>query len=137
MCAALGMQDQEGVSGKDTITKTIQRVVEGRVLQDAMDVGALSTGERRRVALALALGFIKLVQSRGRCTCDVLILDEVHTNLDEEGVVRIVSLLERLGFGTVLLVGQAGSQLVDLVNAVDVVVKASDGTSFVRMAPSR
>ena len=37
----------------------------------------LSGGERRRVALALALGFADLVRSRGRLTCNLLVLDEV------------------------------------------------------------
>ena len=37
----------------------------------------LSGGERRRVALALALGFADLVRSRGRLTCNLLVMDEV------------------------------------------------------------
>ncbi len=37
----------------------------------------LSGGERRRVALALALGFAALVRDRGRLRCNLLVLDEV------------------------------------------------------------
>ncbi len=37
----------------------------------------LSGGERRRVALALALGFADLIRSRGRLSTNLLVLDEV------------------------------------------------------------
>ena len=37
----------------------------------------LSGGERRRVALALALGFADLVSGRGRLRCNLIVLDEV------------------------------------------------------------
>ena len=38
----------------------------------------LSGGERRRVALALALGFGDLVAQRGRLRCNLVVLDEVR-----------------------------------------------------------
>lgn len=38
----------------------------------------LSGGERRRVALALALGFAELVAARGRLRCNLIVLDEVR-----------------------------------------------------------
>lgn len=37
----------------------------------------LSGGERRRVALALALGFADLVSGRGQLRCNLIVLDEV------------------------------------------------------------
>jgi len=38
----------------------------------------LSGGERRRVALALALGFSELVAARGRLRCNLIVLDEAR-----------------------------------------------------------
>ena len=38
----------------------------------------LSGGERRRVALALLLGFADLISARGRLQCNLIVLDEVH-----------------------------------------------------------
>jgi ABC-type Mn2+/Zn2+ transport system ATPase subunit len=46
-------------------------------------VRQLSGGERRRVALALALGFGDLVAQRGRLRCNLVVLDEVrHCKVD-------------------------------------------------------
>lgn len=41
-------------------------------------VRQLSGGERRRVALALGLGFLDLAAQRGNFRCNLLVLDEVH-----------------------------------------------------------
>lgn len=38
----------------------------------------LSGGERRRVGLALALGFAELIAARGRLRCNYIVLDEVR-----------------------------------------------------------
>ena len=38
----------------------------------------LSGGERRRVALALALGFADLTAGRGQLRCNLIVLDEVQ-----------------------------------------------------------
>ena len=37
----------------------------------------LSGGERRRIALALALGFADLTAGRGQLRCNLIVLDEV------------------------------------------------------------
>jgi len=42
-------------------------------------VRQLSGGERRRVALGLALGFAELATARARLRCNLLVLDEVST----------------------------------------------------------
>lgn len=44
-------------------------------------VRQLSGGERRRVALALALGFADLISARSRLRCNLLVLDEVSIDL--------------------------------------------------------
>jgi hypothetical protein len=41
-------------------------------------VSQLSGGEKKRVALALALGYTQLAASRGRLSSNLLILDEVR-----------------------------------------------------------
>lgn len=56
----------------------------------------LSGGERRRVALSLALGFADLVRARGRLSCNVLVLDEVLQQLDGEGCRRAAAVLREL-----------------------------------------
>jgi DNA repair exonuclease SbcCD ATPase subunit len=118
----------EGVAKQDSIVKRLARVHNGRVLQDTMDLGSLSSGERRRVALALTLGYLRLLQARGRCSCNVLILDEVHTNLDGEGIERMVSLLRKLPHDNILLVGQANTDLIDLADHHLEVVKQEGGS---------
>ena len=42
----------------------------------------LSGGERRRIALALLLGFADLVSARGRLQCNLIVLDEVCIQLE-------------------------------------------------------
>lgn len=76
-----------------------------------MDVGCLSRGEARRVGLALTLGYNKLLEARGVCMVDTLILDEPHTNLDSEGVRAMMSTLRTLGKRSVLVIAQAGSEV--------------------------
>ena len=89
-------------------------------------VRQLSGGERRRVALALALGFTELAARRGKLRCDLLVLDEVMQHLDGEGCARLAALLRGLDqFGTVLVVAQAQSFMTRAFDGVDVVVMAS------------
>ncbi|KAK9809017.1 hypothetical protein WJX72_007974 [[Myrmecia] bisecta] len=48
----------------------------------------LSSGEQRRIALALTLGFAKLIQMRGKISSNLIVVDEVMQCLDEEGCNR-------------------------------------------------
>ena len=41
-------------------------------------VRQLSGGERRRLALALVLGFADLIAQRGRLRCNLIVLDEAR-----------------------------------------------------------
>ena len=112
---------------------------------------ALSGGERRRVALAFALGFADLAAARGRLSCDLLVLDEVLQHLDDAGCAAVARLLKGMvaatddtgevanGSGarrggslsspasgrrrTVLVVAQAASFAEREFDAIDVVVK--------------
>lgn len=99
-----------------------------QVTQEGLFLGSLSTGERRRVALALALGHIDLLRARGAAAADTLVLDEVHANLDAEGVRRVLGVLRALGQRSVVVVGQVGSEVADLADRHDAVVKRGDGS---------
>jgi hypothetical protein len=97
-----------------------------------------SGGERRRVALALTLGFRDLISDRAGLRANLLVLDEVMQLLDLEGVRRTCRVLRGLGAGpggqgqTVLLVAQAGTLATRELEAVDTVVK-EDGVARLRM----
>ena len=88
-----------------------------------MDVGCLSRGEARRVGLALALGHLRLLEARGVCHVDTLILDEPHTNLDSEGVRGMLRVLRALGKRSVVVVAQAGSEVAARADHTVTVVK--------------
>jgi DNA repair exonuclease SbcCD ATPase subunit len=98
-----------------------------QIAQQDLDLGTLSTGERARVGLALALGYVQLLAERGVAAADTLILDEVHAHLDNEGVRRVIEVLRGLRQRTVLLVAQEGSVVVDGADHHVTVVKRRDG----------
>jgi DNA repair exonuclease SbcCD ATPase subunit len=74
-------------------------------------VHSLSSGEQRRVALALSLAYVQLLDARGLARCDTLVLDEPHTHLDGEGVAALAATLRALRRRCVVVVAQAGSAL--------------------------
>ncbi|CAM6128294.1 unnamed protein product [Calypogeia fissa] len=86
----------------------------------------LSGGERRRQALALALGFAEFASLKSGLHCDLLVLDEVLQHLDGEGKARVVEVLKGLQQGTILLVSQTHGDVADAFDLVDVVVKQND-----------
>ena len=57
------------------------RSASGKVVQRS--VRQLSGGERRRVALALALGFAELASARTGLRCNLLVLDEVNASTNQ------------------------------------------------------
>lgn len=60
-----------------TVLRALQvRNTDGSLVERS--VRALSGGERRRVALALALGFAELTANRGHLRSNLIVLDEVR-----------------------------------------------------------
>lgn len=123
-----------GTTTADSVIEQVEKKVLVRVPGSTelrqRSVRQLSGGERRRVALALALGFTELAARRGRLRCDLLVLDEVMQHLDGEGCARLAALLRGLDqFGTVLVVAQAQSFMTRAFDGVDVIVRASGETS--------
>ncbi|CAK9226938.1 unnamed protein product [Sphagnum troendelagicum] len=93
----------------------------------------LSGGERRRLGLALALGYADFVSQKGGLQCNLLVLDEVLQHLDGEGQARVVMILKGLPQSTVLVVSQAHSLLAGTFDLVDWVIKQHD-TATVELA---
>ena len=85
-----------------------------------------SGGERRRVALALALAYAELVAERCGVKIEMLVLDEPLQQMDEAGALSAARLFSRMNFGTVLVVCQANSSLGGIFEAIDTVVKQGD-----------
>lgn len=121
-------------SDPEAVIERVERVVKVRPPDGSepriRSVRQLSGGERRRVALALALGFSELAGRKGRLHSDLLVLDEVMQHLDGEGCMRLATLLRQLPYASVLVVAQAHSFMTQAFDAVDVVVKDA-GTSTV------
>jgi len=117
----------------------IERIVHARRPDGALISRALrqlSGGERRRVALALALAYADLASERCGVSCDALVLDEVLQHLDAEGVARVAALLRALPKRTVLLTSQADSSATRAFDVVDVVVKSPLGSAVIVAAKS-
>lgn len=114
---------------KEVITKVVKiKKSSSEIIRRSIQ--QLSGGERRRVAIALSLGFSDLVRARGRLSCNLLILDEVMQQLDSEGCSRVALMLKSLPHDSILVVGQSRSFVESSIEIVDRVVKFS-GCSFV------
>ncbi|KAK9863227.1 hypothetical protein WJX84_009464 [Apatococcus fuscideae] len=123
-------------SGQSSAVERISKAVQVRTAKGETrerTVRQLSGGERRRVGLALALGFSELIAARSRLRTNLIVLDEVLQHLDEEGNARVCSLLRGMHQDTVLIVGQADSYVAQAFDAVDVVVK-QNGQSHLLLA---
>lgn len=124
-------------SASDSVIEQVEKKVliniPGSTEVRQRSVKQLSGGERRRVALALALGFTELAARRGRLRCDLLVLDEVMQHLDGEGCARLAALLRGMDqFGTVLVVAQARSFMTRAFDGIDIVVRGSAGSMVLR-----
>jgi ABC-type hemin transport system ATPase subunit len=76
-----GVQSGAAAAGsKEEISKTVRIRSAGGELR-VRSVSQLSGGEKKRLALALGLGFAELAAARGRLSSNVLVLDEVLISL--------------------------------------------------------
>lgn len=108
---------------KVAVVRLSNGILENRSLRQ------LSGGERRRMALALALGYSEIASQRGGIHCNLLVLDEVLQHLDGEGQARVVAMLKGLPQTTVLVVSQAHSLLAGTFDLVDWVIKQRDSAT--------
>ena len=101
----------------------------------ARSLRQLSGGERRRVALALALAYADLASERCGVACDIRSCSTKFFNIsDAEGIARVTSLLRALPKRTVLLTSQADSATAHLFDVVDKVVKGDAGSGVAASA---
>eukprot|EP00903_Cladosiphon_okamuranus_P005576 g5550.t2 len=110
----------------------------------------LSGGQWRRASLSLELAFVELARQRGRFSCNLLVLDEVLSQLDSYGRERVANMLRALTRGrnaysdshtgptqamysTILVVLQdlPADELQESFDAIDEVVKHRDSSSVV------
>ncbi|KAL0033719.1 hypothetical protein WJX77_002381 [Trebouxia sp. C0004] len=126
--AAFRPGSKSGAAEIERITKRVHVRSEGGLKERS--IRQLSGGERRRVALALALGFADLIAGRGQLRCNFIVLDEVLQQLDGEGKSRVGAVLRNLPHTTILVVGQADSYLAQITDNVDVVIKRNGCASI-------
>ncbi|KAL0029555.1 hypothetical protein WJX79_003952 [Trebouxia sp. C0005] len=126
--AAFRPASKSGAAEIERITKSVHVRSEGGLKERS--IRQLSGGERRRVALALALGFADLIAGRGQLRCNLIVLDEVLQQLDGEGKSRVGAVLRNLPHTTILVVGQADSYLAQITDNVDVVIKRNGCASI-------
>ena len=132
----------------EEVTKTqlekIERVIFARKQhsgeQYERSLRQLSGGERRRLAIGLALAYADVSARRLNVQSNLLVLDEALQHLDSEGIERVVSVLRAIeseylssSYGdnndddidkkTVLLTTQADSETEKMFDGVDAVVK--------------
>ena len=120
-----------GRKNLETINKEVySRNSKGKMVSRTLS--QLSGGERRRLAIALALGFSSLASKRCGLHCDLLVLDEVMQHLDEEGCKRMVGIISQREACTVLVVAQPHTIAYDLVDAKDIIKKERDTASVRR-----
>ncbi|CAI5936410.1 unnamed protein product [Closterium sp. NIES-65] len=119
-----------GSGGEGQVLERIDKSVRVRLASGELVPRALrqlSGGERRRVALALALAFAELAAERSGVRYDLLVLDEVFQHLDDEGVAAVAEVLRSLPQRTVVVVSQANSrEALAEFGVVDWVVKRND-----------
>lgn len=67
-------------------------------------LGNLSTGQLRRIDIAVLLAWREIAKNKASADCNVLILDEILENLSESGVDEFMDMWETIGTHTNLIV---------------------------------
>ncbi|CAB1108469.1 ABC [Ectocarpus sp. CCAP 1310/34] len=142
------LQLRLSMEGDRVVKRASVRAADGRFRDRSLS--QLSGGQWRRASLALELAFIELARQRGRFSCNLLVLDEVLSQLDSYGRERVASMLRALTHGrhagkesnfgpthamysTILVILQdlPSEELQESFDAIDQVVKHRDSSSVV------
>lgn len=116
-------------SKQGRVLQRVSREIRVQLADGQMAVRSIqqcSGGERRRVALALAIAYAELVAERRGAKIELLVLDEPLQQMDEAGALAAARMFSGMSFGTVLVVCQANSTLGDAFEVRDTVVKRGD-----------
>eukprot|EP00879_Flechtneria_rotunda_P028490 GHRR01030611.1.p1 GENE.GHRR01030611.1~~GHRR01030611.1.p1 ORF type:complete len:159 (+),score=83.07 GHRR01030611.1:306-782(+) len=73
---ALYRDNESTAAAREVISKIVRVRAAGGEMRER-SIAQLSGGEKKRVALALGLGFAEIVAARSRLTSNILVLDEV------------------------------------------------------------
>ena len=94
----------------------------------------LSSGERRKIDLSIALAFSDLVGARSQCAIDFWCADEIAESLDPTAVRRVVDVLKEIAQrrGTAMVISH--TPLDDLIDNGLVVRKMASGSKLEQMA---
>lgn len=114
-----------------------ESLLKSEKLKDKFDVGlfrnstrveyaSCSSGEKRRVDVAILLALQSLVFERGACSSNLIILDEVFDSLDTTGVERVVALLSEEAKDKVIFVVSHMAEFRDYFNTELLVKKSGD-----------
>jgi len=96
---SLGMEDWtvslvvEQETKSHTISRGFSVIVSGPSSEKPVPLDTLSGGEARRLKLAGTIGVMELIQSVGT-RCDLLVMDEPSTHMNEEGVKDLMDTLK-------------------------------------------
>ena len=87
-----------------------------------------SSGEKGRIDVAILLALQNLIFSRNASNCNLVVFDEVFTNLDITGIERVVNLLREESENKAILVISHQNELKDYFDNQILVVKDGGGS---------
>lgn len=85
------------MDGERVVKRATARAADGTFRDRSLS--QLSGGQWRRSSLALELAFAELARQRSRFCCNILVLDEVLSQLDSYGRARVAAMLRALTHG--------------------------------------
>ena len=87
-----------------------------------------SSGEKGRIDVAILLALQSLIFSRAVGNCNLVVFDEVFTNLDITGIERVVNLLREEAENKAILVISHQNELKDYFDNQILIIKDEDGS---------
>ncbi|MFW5794899.1 MAG: hypothetical protein ACOCV1_05405, partial [Bacillota bacterium] len=93
-----------------------------------------SSGERKKIDLAISLAFSHLMRIRSGLNCNILFLDELAESLDEDGIEGIYkSLLELSKDKTIFVITHIKDLLFKLESYPEITVKKENGFTSIEL----